>query len=191
MLIPVAQRSGVAGRLAGPLGLSAAAITDDAQSPVQPAIRGAGQRRLGDDGAQISALQLPGIDMTAELHHRLPERGAGVEHRRVHQQPRRRHQPGGAQGLEARSTTRRWRAGLAARKSKWAPTIEPIPLTEIKLSPAVPARSLRLTIQADIQYEADQVCKLRVEQTHARNCSIVVMQPKTGRDPGDGAVADL
>ncbi len=44
----------------------------------------------------------------------------------------------------------------------------------------MPARSLRLTIQADIQYEADQVCKQRVAQTHARNCSIIVMDPKTG-----------
>ena len=57
---------------------------------------------------------------------------------------------------------------------------EPIPLTETRLTPAVPARGLRLTIQSDIQWKAEQVCKLRVEQTHARNCSIVVMQPKTG-----------
>src|SRR5262249_46083092 len=43
-----------------------------------------------------------------------------------------------------------------------------------------PAKSLRLTIQAGIQWKAEQVCHLRVIQTHARNCSIVVMQPKTG-----------
>src|SRR5262249_33398043 len=43
-----------------------------------------------------------------------------------------------------------------------------------------PAKSLRLTIQAGIQWKAEQVCHLRVIQTHARNCSIVVMQPRTG-----------
>jgi cell division protein FtsI (penicillin-binding protein 3) len=48
------------------------------------------------------------------------------------------------------------------------------------VTPAIPAKSLRLTIQSDIQWEAEQVCKLRVQQTHARNCSIVVMNPKTG-----------
>ena len=44
----------------------------------------------------------------------------------------------------------------------------------------MPARSLRLTIQADIQWKAEQVCAERVLETHARNCSIVVMQPGTG-----------
>jgi cell division protein FtsI (penicillin-binding protein 3) len=57
----------------------------------------------------------------------------------------------------------------------------PIPLTEADMKAPVPARSLRLTIQSSIQYEAEQQCKLRVQQTRARNCSIVVIQPRTGR----------
>jgi cell division protein FtsI (penicillin-binding protein 3) len=56
----------------------------------------------------------------------------------------------------------------------------PIPLTEAKEKPSVPARNLRLTIQSNIQYEAERECKARVRQARARNCSIVVIQPSTG-----------
>jgi cell division protein FtsI (penicillin-binding protein 3) len=56
----------------------------------------------------------------------------------------------------------------------------PIAGTETDVKQSVPARSLRLTIQSSIQYEAEQACKARVAQARARNCSIVVMQPHTG-----------
>jgi cell division protein FtsI (penicillin-binding protein 3) len=57
---------------------------------------------------------------------------------------------------------------------------EPIPLTEAKSTPVVPGQSLRLTINSDIQFAAEQECKDRVIKYHARNCSIIVMQPHTG-----------
>jgi cell division protein FtsI (penicillin-binding protein 3) len=57
---------------------------------------------------------------------------------------------------------------------------EPIPLTEAKATPVVPGLSLRLTISSDIQFAAEQECKERVLKYHARNCSIIVMQPHTG-----------
>jgi cell division protein FtsI (penicillin-binding protein 3) len=57
---------------------------------------------------------------------------------------------------------------------------EPIPLTEAKATPVIPGRGLRLTINSDIQFEAQQECEERVETYHARNCSIIVMQPRTG-----------
>jgi len=57
----------------------------------------------------------------------------------------------------------------------------PIPLTQADVKAPVAARSLRLTIQSSIQYEAEQQCKLRVQAAHARNCSVVVMQPATGK----------
>ena len=57
----------------------------------------------------------------------------------------------------------------------------PIPGTVSVVKPAIPAGSLRLTIQADIQWEAEHECAIQVAATKARNCTVVVMQPSTGR----------
>jgi cell division protein FtsI (penicillin-binding protein 3) len=57
---------------------------------------------------------------------------------------------------------------------------QPIPLTEAKATPVVPGLSLRLTINSDIQFAAEQECEDRVAVFHARNCSIIVMNPHTG-----------
>ncbi len=57
----------------------------------------------------------------------------------------------------------------------------PIPGTYDLVRRSVPASSLRLTIQADIQWEAQRECRLQVKATKAKNCSVIVMQPRTGR----------
>ena len=57
---------------------------------------------------------------------------------------------------------------------------EPIPMTQVKTTPVVGGRSLRLTINANIQFAAEQECQRRVAMFHARNCSIIVMDPQTG-----------
>ena len=58
---------------------------------------------------------------------------------------------------------------------------EPLPLTEAKVRQPVPARNLRLTIQGDIQYQAQQECRREVRLARARNCSVVVIVPHTGK----------
>ncbi len=58
---------------------------------------------------------------------------------------------------------------------------QPIPGTESTLKTAVPAGNLRLTIQSDIQWEAEHECAVQVARTKAKNCTVVVMQPGTGR----------
>ena len=179
VLIPMAQRSGVAGALAAPLGLSAAAITWKLNHPSSPQYQVLATGVSVTTENKISELQLPGIDAQPSYTTDYPNgelasnivgftsnRGDGTSLL-------------GAQGLEAQ-----YNSPLAGRAGSQEVEVgtdnEPIPLTEINISPVVPAKNLRLTIQADIQYEADQVCKLRVQQTHGRNCSIVVMQPETG-----------
>jgi cell division protein FtsI (penicillin-binding protein 3) len=57
----------------------------------------------------------------------------------------------------------------------------PIPGTISTIRKTVPASSLRLTIQADIQWEAERECRLQVRATKAKTCSVIVMEPKTGR----------
>ncbi len=60
-------------------------------------------------------------------------------------------------------------------------TGQPIPFSAAKVRPVVPGGSVRLTILASLQWEAQQACEQRVRATHADNCTIVVEQPSTGR----------
>src|SRR3984893_12923093 len=58
---------------------------------------------------------------------------------------------------------------------------QPIPGGQDKTRPAVPGGGVRLTIQADIQYEAEQACAAQVRKVQADSCTVVVMQPSTGQ----------
>jgi cell division protein FtsI (penicillin-binding protein 3) len=58
---------------------------------------------------------------------------------------------------------------------------QPIPGTQSTVRAPMPAGNLRLTIQADIQWEAEHECAIGVARTRAKDCTVVVMQPSTGR----------
>jgi cell division protein FtsI (penicillin-binding protein 3) len=84
-------------------------------------------------------------------------------------------------------------------------------MAENHLVPAVPGKSIRLTILPDLQYQAEQACAARIKAVRADSCTAVVMNPHTGQllavasepsfnpnDPisaantgGDPAVADV
>ena len=58
---------------------------------------------------------------------------------------------------------------------------QPIPLAGTQDdTPAKDGESIKLTINPALQYEAEQACKAEVAKTRAKNCSVVVIQPKTG-----------
>ncbi len=56
-----------------------------------------------------------------------------------------------------------------------------VPNTQTVIKNAVPAGNLRLTIQSDIEWEAQRECAIQVRATEAKNCSVIVIQPRTGR----------
>jgi cell division protein FtsI (penicillin-binding protein 3) len=56
----------------------------------------------------------------------------------------------------------------------------PIPLAGSQETPAKDGDSIRLTIIPSLQFEAQQACQQEVAKTKAANCSVVIMQPKTG-----------
>jgi len=60
-------------------------------------------------------------------------------------------------------------------------TGQPIPFTSEKIRPLVPGGGVKLTILASLQWEAQQACAQRVKLTRADSCTIVVMQPSTGK----------
>jgi cell division protein FtsI (penicillin-binding protein 3) len=59
-------------------------------------------------------------------------------------------------------------------------TGQPIPGTELRATPAVNGRGIKLTIISALQVAAQQDCQQEVLKTRARQCTVVVIQPKTG-----------
>ena len=55
-----------------------------------------------------------------------------------------------------------------------------IPLAGGRTTPVVNGSSLRLTIVPALQYAAEQACASQVKKTKADNCTVVIIQPKTG-----------
>ena len=55
-----------------------------------------------------------------------------------------------------------------------------IPLAGSRNQPVVNGSSLRLTIVPALQYAAEQACANQVKKTKADNCTVVIIQPKTG-----------
>jgi cell division protein FtsI (penicillin-binding protein 3) len=176
-LIPAKIRIAVASQLAGPLKMPAATILSLLDHPpFGPDYVVLAQGVPTSTGNRIASLDEPGIDKTAKYSTVYPDDEAANVVGYTNQPDG---YLAGAAGLEAE-----YNSLLAGRPGsedvEEGPTGEPIPLTEQRVTAAVPARNLRLTIQSDIQYEADQFCKQRVEIDHARNCSIVVMT-RTGQ----------
>ena len=57
---------------------------------------------------------------------------------------------------------------------------QPIPLAGSKDTPAQNGTGIRLTIIPALQLAAQQACEAEVNKTDARQCTVVIIQPKTG-----------
>jgi cell division protein FtsI (penicillin-binding protein 3) len=183
--IPAPMRQQVASALAGPLGMPAAGILALIQHPTSPQYVVLKRSVPQTTARRISSLTLPGSST------RLPGLGLTPGYQRVY--------PDGslAAGLLGFTSERggdltgeagleqEYNSLLAGRDGseqvETGPDGQPIPLTQAHARPEVPSRGLRLTIQPDIQYQAEQQCRQRVTITRARSCTIVVMQPGTGK----------
>jgi cell division protein FtsI (penicillin-binding protein 3) len=181
--IPQAKRAQVAAALSGPLQMTASAIEaliDHPSSPQYVVLKKNVPAATGTRIANLMTdLQMPGIaedpgysrvypngDLAANVIGFTDTDAAGDLR--------------GEAGLEEEyNSLLTGRDG--SEEVEEGPTDQPIPGTEQILRAPVAAGSLRLTIQADIQWYAEQACAAEVKAAHARNCSVVVMQPHTGR----------
>jgi len=128
--------------------------------------------------SQITALGLPGIHQTASYARSYPQGSiaaniigfTGIDSNGI--------LTGGA-GLELQHN-----ALLAGRTGSEQVQIgtdgQPIPLAGSRDKPVVNGSSLRLTIVPALQYAAEQACARQVKKTKADNCTVVIIQPKTG-----------
>jgi len=179
VLIKAARRAGVASALAGPLGLPASQILGLINQPTSPQYVVLRQGVPAAAGSRIASLDLPGIIETPTYSRVYPNGDLAANllgftdttaNLDLH----------GMAGLEYSENS--LLAGKDGEEEvETGSQGQPIPLTQDLVKPEVPARSLRLTIQSDLQWEAQQACKERVRLTRAQNCSIVIMQPRTGK----------
>jgi cell division protein FtsI (penicillin-binding protein 3) len=178
-LIPAARRAAVAGALAGPLGMPSAQILGLINHPSSPQYVVLKKGVPATTGGQIARLNLPGIAEQASYTRRYPNGSLaanilGFTNMTAAGDLR------GRAGLEYSHNT--LLAGKdGTERIETGSQGQQIPLTRDKVHPRVPARNLRLTIQSGIQWEAEHACAERVRLTHADSCSVVVMQPRTGK----------
>ncbi len=170
----------VAAKLAPLLRMKPAAIVALLRNPSSPDYVKLKESVIAPAADAISKLELPGIAMTPTYQRAYPGGDLAAPLLGfVHTNP-----DSGAM------------AGMAGLEQTYNPVLEgrggtvvyeqgtnglPIPGTESAVREALPAGNLRLTIQSDIQWKAEQECALQVARTRAKNCTVVVMQPGTGR----------
>jgi cell division protein FtsI (penicillin-binding protein 3) len=178
-LIPQAKRQQVAAALAGPLGMTPSAIEALMGHPSSPQYVVLKKSVPAATGSRITALQLPGIAEDPSYSRAYPNGDLaanviGFTDTDATGDLR------GEAGLE-----QEYNSLLSGRDGseevELGPTQQPIPQTEQILRAPVTAGSLQLSIQADIQWYAEQQCAAEVKAAHAKDCSVVVMQPSTGR----------
>jgi cell division protein FtsI (penicillin-binding protein 3) len=185
MMTP-AQMAQVAAALAAPLGMSEASILGLIEHPTSPQyvkLKSGVSQQVAD---AINAMTLPGtgkplpgIAMTASYMRTYPD-GPSTSNLVGFTNPTSSGNLAGVAGLEYADN-----ALLAGRPGseqvQVSATGEPIPLAGGKNVPAVNGSGLRLTIIPALQWEAQQACQQQVQKTRADNCTVVVMQPHTGK----------
>ncbi len=175
--IPAAQLQHVADSLAGPLDMTADAILSLLQHPTSPQYVVLAKGVSAQASSQITAMGLPGVYQNGSYARSYPEGdiaaniigftgnsngiikgGAGLEEE---YNPLLAGQPGSEQVQE----------GIDGQQ---------IPLAGSSDQPVVNGSSLRLTIVPALQYAAEQACAKQVKKTKANNCTVVIIQPRTG-----------
>ena len=197
VMMTAAQLPQVAADLAGPLGMSEAAILGLLQHPTSPQYvvlkKGVSQQVAdqikgltlpGATGTSASSgttvgTGLPGVEMQASYARIYPD-GEVTSNLLGFTQMTATGNLTGAAGLEFSDN-----ALLAGRPGSEQFQVgangEQIPLAAAKNMPAVNGAGLRLTIIPALQWEAQQACQQQVSKTRADNCTVVVMQPSTGQ----------
>ena len=175
--IPAAKLQQVAGALAGPLGMTPAAVLGKLEHPTSRQYVVLARGVSAQASGQITAMGLPGIHQKASYARSYPEGSiaaniigfTGSRHGIV---------TGGA-GLELQDN-----ALLAGRPGseqvQTGTDGQQIPLAGSSDKPVVNGSSLRLTIVPALQYAAEQACASQVKKTRADNCTVVIIQPRTG-----------
>jgi cell division protein FtsI (penicillin-binding protein 3) len=176
--ISATQLQQVVGQLAPILSIPTATLVNLIENPTSPQYVVLARNVSAQAGNEIAALNLPGISLTPSYARSYPDGDAtaniigftGTNSQGII--------TGGA-GIELADN-----ALLAGRAGSEQVQIgtdgEQIPLAGSNDKPVVNGSDLRLTIVPQLQYQAEQACAEQVAKTRASNCTVVIIQPRTG-----------
>jgi cell division protein FtsI (penicillin-binding protein 3) len=168
-----------AGKLSELLGMTVAQIIDLFKDPSSPQYVVLATNVSAVVGDKISALNLPGIGLQATYARAYPGGDAVANIVGFTGTDSSGNLAGGA-GIELADNKL-----LAGRPGSEQVQIgtngQQIPLAGSTVTPVVNGSNLQLTIIPSLQYAAEQACEAQVDKSHADNCTVVIMQPKTGR----------
>jgi cell division protein FtsI (penicillin-binding protein 3) len=177
-MIPVADQSQVAAKLAGYLSMPAGQILGLIQNPTSPQYVVLAKGVSAQVGAEIKALDLPGIALTASYARSYPDGDVTADIIGFTGTDSQGNLTGAA-GVEEEYNS--LLAGRAGREQvQIATNGQQIPLAGSNDQPVVNGSDLRLTIVPALQYDAEQACAAQVAKSRASNCTVVIIQPRTG-----------
>ena len=204
VMMAAAQMTQIAADLAGPLGMGQADILSLLQHPTSPQyvvlksgvsqatadqIRGLSLPGVAGTGAATAAATgtgttatgsgLPGIQMQASYKRVYPD-GDVTSNLLGFTNTTTSGNLSGVAGLEY-SDNALLAGKTGSEQFQFGYNGQQIPLAANKNTPAVGGSGLRLTIIPALQWEAQQACQQEVQKSHAENCTVVVMQPGTGK----------
>jgi cell division protein FtsI (penicillin-binding protein 3) len=170
--------SAVADALAGPLGMTSAAILAKLQNPTSRDYVVLKRDVPATTGARIVGLNEPGIAAQPSYTRAYPNGDLAaniVGFTNVSSGDL-----AGQAGIE--QSYNRLLAGRDGQQEVQEGTNkQPIPVSGQDSRPVVPGRNVRLTILASLQWAAERACAEQVKKSQASNCTVVVMQPGTGK----------
>jgi cell division protein FtsI (penicillin-binding protein 3) len=178
-MITDADKPAVAQQLAGPLGLTAAKVLDLLRHPSsrQWVLLAKGVSTTNE--AKIEALDIPGIVPAPNFVRAYPDGSATANLVGFTNVSQKTGVITGQTGVEAQYN-RLLTGTTGSEQVMVGADGVPIPLAGSEDKPAKDGASIQLTIVPTLQFEAQQACQQEVAKTKAENCSVVVIQPKTG-----------
>jgi cell division protein FtsI (penicillin-binding protein 3) len=166
-------------QLAGPLGLSAGAVLNALRHPSSSQWDQLATHVSIKNEGKIEALNIPGIAMTPNFARQYPDGSATANLVGFTNENQTTGVITGQTGIEAEYNNLLTGTTGSETVFQGADGV-PIPLAGTDDKPAKDGASIRLTINSALQYQAQQACQQEVAKTKAENCSVVIMQPKTG-----------
>jgi cell division protein FtsI (penicillin-binding protein 3) len=179
LLIPPDKWQAEANQLAPLVGLTPAQVLNDFQQPSSPGWTQIAPAVSAQAGSAIGQLNLDGITLNQNYTRSYPD--GSVTANVLGYTSTVNGSLTGEAGIE--SAYNSLLAGRPGSETEQLGDVngEQIPLSDTSVTPAVNGKNIRLTIYPALQYEAQLACEQEVEKSKAANCSVVIMQPQTGR----------
>jgi cell division protein FtsI (penicillin-binding protein 3) len=177
--ISAADKPVFAQQLAGPLGMTSASILNLLRHPTSPKYVVLAKGVSAADEARIDALGLVGIYENSVYSRAYPDGEATanvVGFTNVNQDSG---VLAGQAGIEE-EYNQRLTGTAGSEQVEIGADGQPIPLAGSEDTPARNGESIRLTIDPDLQFSAMQACEQEVKKAKAKQCTAVIIAPKTG-----------